>query len=130
MNQPKPTYPDFEVKYKSLLGDIDFFHDVLKNKDNPDIIKMQGWEFNWLETIYVRQGRYKDVDGKVVYDTEGYGIGSSGLLKMIAFIFPQSQTINFFAKHFDVQYHWSKIKIDIAHPLAGTEFKGINIVVK
>jgi hypothetical protein len=118
-----------QIKYQCGLGDIDFFHDLIEWKGNPNIVKRQGWEFNFGEIFYYRKGKYEDPEGLVFYKTAGYGIGIAGLLKLTK-IFSQNQNIKFFANHLDIQYHWSEIEIPPSSPLYGTEFKGINLVIK
>lgn len=126
----KRSAPGDRIEYQSGIGDIRFFHDLIEWKANPVIIKRGGWEINLGETFYFREGKYDDPEGLVFYKTTGYGIGITGLLKLGAEIFSQNQTIKFLADHVDIQYHWSKMKIAPWHPLYGTEFKGINLVIK
>jgi hypothetical protein len=119
-----------KVKYQSGLGDIDFYHDVIQGRANPKITQKRGWEINCLEIFYYREGKYDDHDGKVYYDTKGYGVSLTGLIKFTSILFPRNQTIKFFAEHVDFQYHWSEIEIEAEHPLAGTKFKGFNLVIR
>lgn len=125
----KRVSPGNKIEYQSGLGDIDFFHDLIEWKGNPNIVKRQGWELNFGEIFYYRKGKYEDPEGQVFYKTTGYGIGITGLLKLTR-IFSQNQTIKFFSDHLDIQYHWSEIETPSGSPLYGTEFKGINLVIK
>jgi hypothetical protein len=118
-----------QIKYQSGLGDIDFFHDLIEWKSNPNIVKRQGWELNFGEIFYYRKGKYEDPEGQVFYKTTGYGIGIAGLLKLTQFV-STNQTLKFFVDHFDIQYHWSEIEISPINPLYGTKFKGLNLVIK
>jgi len=122
--------PDYKLKYQKGLGDIDFYHDLIQWKPNPIIITKQGWEVNCLETFYFREGDYNDLDGKVIYQTKGYGVGIAGLLQFASILFPGNDSIKFFVEHIDLQYHWSEMESAVGHPLEGTKFKGINLVIK
>ena len=122
--------PDYEIKYQTGLGDIDFCHDLIEWKPNPIIIKKEGWEINCLETFYFREGEYNDPEGKVIYQTTGYGVGIAGLFQLASILFPTNESIKFFANHVDVQYHWSEMETAAGHPLEGTKFKGINLVIR
>jgi len=122
--------PDFKVEYQGLMGDINFVNDLICWKPNEKIVKMQGWQLNCLETFYYRKGSYDDPDGKVQYKTTGYGFGLAGLLNLGRIVFPENNTIKFIAEHIDIQYHWSEMEIEVEHPLHGTQFKGINLVIK
>ena len=119
-----------EIKYQWGLGDIDFFHDLIGGKSNPNIFTKEGWELNLLETFYYREGEYNDTGEKVNYQTTGYGVGIAGLLKFAATLFPGNESLQFFAEHIDLQYHQSELDIEDDHPLAGTKYKGINLVIR
>jgi hypothetical protein len=115
--------------YQSGLGDIDFFHDLFGGK-NASITQMRGWQINFLEVVYLQQGRYEDLDGQVRYTTRGIGVGLAGWLKLVSRFFPESRTLRLVTDHFDLQYQWSKFEIENDHPLTGTRFTGLNLVIK
>jgi hypothetical protein len=122
--------PDYDREYQSLLGDINVWQDLVQNKTNKNITKTYGWQLNCLEFFSIRKGKYNDLGNEVVYETEGFGISSAGLFKLLAYVFSNNKTINMFAKHTELQFHLSKAKAQPFHPLAGTEFKGINIIFR
>lgn len=121
--------PDYTIRYQIGLGDIHFFHDLFGGK-NPSIVQMRGWEINCLEVIYLQHGRYENPDGLIDYKTKGVGIGLAGWLKLMSQFFPANRTIKFVTDHFDLQYQWSEFIIAEDHPLAGTKFRGVNLIIR
>jgi hypothetical protein len=122
--------PDYDQEYQSLLGDINVWQDLVQNKTNKNITKTYGWEINLLEFISLRKGKYNDPDGLVKYNTEGFGLSSMGWFKLLFSFFPNEKYYKLFANKIDIQLHWSKVNISGCHPLAGTEFNSINIIIK
>lgn len=120
---------DNSVEYQTGFGDIHFFHDLFGGK-NASIIQMRGWQINFLEIVSLQQGRYEDLEGQVRYTTRGIGVALAGWLKLASQLFPESRTLRLVTDHFDLQYQWSKLEIENGHPLAGTKFKGINLILK
>lgn len=116
------------VEYQSGLGDIHFFSDLFGGK-NACIIQMRGWQVNFLDIVSLQQGRYEDLDGRVRYTTRGIGVGLAGWLKLASQLFPKNRTLRLVTNHFDLQYQWSKFQIENDHPLAGTKFRGLNLIL-
>ncbi|MCI0692680.1 hypothetical protein L0337_11840 [candidate division KSB1 bacterium] len=118
------------VTYAKLLGDIDIWNHVIRGKSGATIITKRGWELRLFEIFSYQQGRHEDALGKVYYDTEGIGLGLSGVLKAIWHLSPQSENsgvIAFLTNHLDIQYHSSNLNAGEGHPLGKTKFRGISV---
>jgi len=121
-----------KVSYAGLLGDIDFWDNVILRKGNSRIVTKKGWELNLFELLSLRNGRYEDPLGRVSYDTDGIGFSLLGVLKAIRHLNPQlkdNAVLTFLTSHVDVQYNRSDLSTTEGHPLNGTKFKGISISV-
>ena len=118
------------VTYDGLLGDIDFWDNVILRKGNSGIVTKKGWELSLFEFLSLRNGRYEDPLGKVSYDTDGIGFSLLGVLKAIRHLNPElkgNAVLNFLASHVDIQYNRSSLKAVEGHPVDGTKFQGIGI---
>jgi hypothetical protein len=76
--------PGRPFEYVSGLHDIRFFRDVIWGKANDKVITKHGYELGFYDFYFVRKGRYEDVEGNVVYDTEGYGINYLQPIKILS----------------------------------------------
>jgi hypothetical protein len=79
--------PDYSKKYASGLHDIRFFKDVIEGRTNPRVITKHGYETGVLDFLYFREGRYVDLDGQLIYKTEGYGINYTRPFRLLASAF-------------------------------------------
>ena len=122
--------PDGIFTYKGWFGDIGFFDNVIKGNLKKNVVIKRGWELNLFEFISLRGGRYEDRAGSVLYDADGFGIRSSGLLKIAFILNPRlksNSVLSFMGNHVDVQYNTSKFNAARGHPLDGTKFKGVRV---
>ncbi len=95
-------------EYRSGVGDINFFQDVLWGKSNSRIQKRTGWEVNLGELFSYRRGKLEDQEGNRVYQTEGYGIQLRGFFKFIAYSSQAIQEQPIFQwvfNHIDLRYN-------------------------
>jgi len=126
-------FPDGSWEYKSGVGDIQFFENLVQGKSNPDIFKMKGWQYNFFDLIYIRNGSYKDPGGKVFHKTEGLGIRPTGIfniLNYLGFSTDSNRLFYLLTHHVDIQYNESKWGASSGHPLDGTKFKSITLTLK
>jgi hypothetical protein len=117
-----------EIDYAGLVGDIDFWDNVILRKGNADIIAKKGWKLSFFEILAIRGGHY-DEPGRLSYDTEGFGFSFHGVLKAIRYFNPKLQDdslLNFLYNHIDIQFESSKLEGSF---LGGTEFQGITLSV-
>jgi len=122
--------PQGSITYKGWLGDIGFFDNVIKGNSKNDIVTKRGWELNLLEFISLRRGRYEDNAGRVFYDTDGFGLRSTGVFRIVFILNPRLKSnsiLSFMGSHVDVQYNTSKFNASPGHPLDDTKFKGVRV---
>ena len=120
--------PTGNITYQGVFSDIGLFDNVITGNSKPGIETSRGWELNILELISLRHGRYEDAGGAVFYDTDGFGLRSSGLFKIAFILVPQLKSnaiLSFLGNHVDVQYN--KFTAGPGHLLDGTKFKGVRV---
>ena len=121
-------------KYRTGLADIHPFDNLIRGRGNNSAIRHKGYEINLFDFVTFRKGSYEDMEGQVSYQTEGIGFSLSGVLKVLQFSMLRTSTpgfIGFLTKHLDIQYHESSWDFGIYwHPLYGTRFKGMTIMIK
>jgi len=118
------------ITYEEGFGKIGFFDNVIAGNSNSGIETNRGWELNILELISLRYGRFEDPGGAVFYDTDGFGLRSTGLFKIAFILNPRLKSnsiLSFLGNHVDVQYNTSKFNAGRGHPLDGTKFKGVRV---
>jgi hypothetical protein len=120
-------------EYQDGLGDIDFFREVISGKTNSETIKKKGWEFDILEIVSLRGGRFEeDVNrGNRNFSTSGYGVRLAGILKFFRSVeSPDTDSVlRFLVDHVDVRYNHSEYQTDAGQPLANTRFDAFTVVL-
>lgn len=110
-----------EFKPKSTSIDIcrftylkDRYTPVIDGKKYPDSADdMSGYELGILETYQKRGGNYRDEDGELNFDTEGYTIRTDGIFKLTRIIseyFDYDSGLNRALPHLSFSYTSSKEK--------------------
>ncbi len=122
-------YSKISYQFGLGLGNIDLY-DLILGRSNSEVTQMKGWEISWLETFYLRHGRYNNPEREFSYKTIGYDFGLNGLFKVCLSFFPQNRALNYLLQHVEIQYNWSEINIEADHPLSGTKFTGFNFIIK
>jgi hypothetical protein len=113
--------PNGESGYSSgLRGDIRVFHDFVLGKANPNIVKLDGWEFGLLEALYVRAGYHEDQEGLVFYRTSGFGLRFAGVYKSLVFFSGLSPQPDDLLGHIDFGYDLSRYNAQPNHPVDET----------
>jgi hypothetical protein len=113
--------PGRPFEYASGLHDIRFFRDVLWGKANDKVITRHGYELGFYDFYFVRKGRYEDVEGHVVYDTEGYGIDYLQPIKIFAGLL-RLDDHPFIRLISNVRFEKNYSKYGLGSPLFNTEF--------
>lgn len=117
-------------EYRTGLGDIQFFENVLLGKAAPNAGLRRGWQLQVGEMMYLRGGSV-DSPG-LQYETSGYTLRLGGLFKMIMMISPEMRKAEWFrilADLLDFQYTSAKYSSG-SSPIRDTSFQGINIVLR
>lgn len=121
------------IHYTGMWDNIDLWDNVVRGKGAPLLISKTGWELGFLETLYLRRGRYDDPAGAVHYTTKGFGLSLSGALKLFRLYEGdggRSSGLGFIARHLDVVYDSSRYEINALQPLSGTKFTSLRISVR
>ncbi len=125
-------YNNGAFSYRSGVGDIRFWDDVVIGKYNAAITSRRGWELQLGEFFAWREGfveRPND-DG---YGTSGFSFSVGGVLKLLCvFDRPLQEDDSWFGfviDHFDLQFHSAQQKAGRAVQLADS-FQSLNLVVK
>ncbi len=122
-------------KYRSGLGDINFFNEVVLGKINPETIMKSGWEIGILEFLYIRRGRFEEAEhrGNRKFNTDGFTVRFAGLANLLrSNTTPKtnSNVFGFILNHIDIQYNESNINTDEPHhPLDKTRSKSFNLSI-
>jgi hypothetical protein len=116
--------------YISGTGDISFSDNVLGGKSGEKIWVRKGWQFQIAEALYIRGGSL-DAPG-LKYETSGFGIQLSGLLKVFLALAPELREGSWVAhlvEDFDIQYQTASYS-GTSSAIDNTSFKGFNLVLK
>lgn len=119
-----------QFTYEGGVGEIDFTKNVLKSNADANVINSRGWELSVLNIISIRRGRRKDPDGKVFYDTSGFGISFINILRLAGLLNAGLNENTFFdliSDHVDIQYDHSSLDAQAGTPLDDVTFSGFAI---
>ena len=117
---------DEEQRYQQgLLGDIDFKKHILDGDGDENVTIHKGVELNLFDIYYYRKGDLIDIGGSNVYNTEGYGINISNLIRLFQFA-----PINELLDYFDLSYNHSKTLAEQGEPKADTSFSELTLSFK
>lgn len=121
------------IKYSSGFKDIDFIENVLLGKSNAKIITNNGWELGFAEIFYWRKGDYQDFEGKVKFDTDGWGINFMQPIRLLLDFTNfkiENGIFRAIIENLDIEFHRSKFSAPDGHPLDNTEFNGLSLKLK
>jgi hypothetical protein len=107
--------------YQPSFGDINIGRNILGIKGDDKVYAQTGFKIELLETallLYGHSGRSYGLS-----PTNGYGIRSRGLFKVIANN-SKNRVINFLAEHLDITYYSSTYNVDTPVEIS---FKGLQI---
>ena len=122
-----------QLEYRSGLGDINFFKEVILGKGNKETEKLKGWELNFYETVYLYGGSFTEDPerGGRNFTTGGYAIRLSGMLKTIVIFEPEvfeNKFMKYLLNHIDIKFNKSTINAGESWtPLVGTKYYSLNI---
>jgi len=124
--------PDGSWWYLSGLNDIKFIDDILLGKGNGHAITKKGWEYGIGDFFFIRRGGYEDMEGKVVYNTKGWGVSFVQPFRNLSVFRSLASTGILYRLlwSLDLEYHESSWVTTEWHPLTGTFFKGLVIKLR
>lgn len=97
-NSSKPS------EYQSFLGDIDIWDNLVLLNSNNKVVVHKGHTLNLFETLTLTSGSFSGRGYHTTVGTSGYGLSSEGLLKIVSSN-SDSSLLNYFAKHFAIEYY-------------------------
>jgi len=89
--------------YQSFLGDIDIWDNLVLLNPNDKVVIHKGHTLNLFETLTLTSGSFVGKGYPTTVGTSGYGISSEGLAKILSGTM-DSSFLNYFAKHFVIEY--------------------------
>ncbi len=123
---------DGTFDYKSGLGDIQFWDDVVLGKSNVLVTSRRGWQVQVGEFFSWRAGS-AETPGDIRYTTYGYSICLGGILKFIDWVnhYPDTDRswIGFLMAHIDLQFHYATYDQSTSGAGSPTA-QSLNLVVK
>lgn len=129
---PGDTVYTNQYSYRSDLGSVEPWNNLVLGKWNGEIALQKGWEIQFAECLYFRGGSNTDV-GYLVYKTHGASYHLNGFLKLLASLSiwnPQDGWGAYILNHFDLQYNSSEYTSNVNSAINGTKFSSINFVLK
>jgi hypothetical protein len=118
--------------YRSGLGKIGIFENIVGGKLSDDVGLRAGGQVDIGEVLAIRWGRVqRDVFTSGTYETQGYSIRLTGLLKGAAALFEDDvpDVMRFLRDHIDFEYHFAKYQVqDGVYPLDA--FSGLTFVLR
>jgi hypothetical protein len=123
---------DGSFDYKSGLGDIQFWDNVVLGKHTESVTLRRGWQVQVGEFFSWREGSVES-PGRSPYTTSGYSICLAGVLRCVhgvsQSLIPNGSWLEFAMGHFDLQFH--SAKYDQPTPAEGrATASSLNLVVR
>ena len=115
-----------DYRYEYPLSDINLINDLLFGESNDRIQKRRGFEIGLLELFYLRRGSFEHTGDHVRYETSGFGIRLSGVLKLAEHFGNAKWT-----DRFDVEYSESSFTQYGEYPAYdGLTYRQISLFIK
>ncbi len=117
-----------KIEYQKGFGDINFLRNVVQSKSDSGITIYRGNEWTVFGAFTLRTGFEKNISGRIIMDTHGYGYRLSGLFYILHWATRQ-KIYDILLNHIDFRYDYSIYKTDPGHPLEDTEFEAWTLTV-
>ncbi len=108
-----------QTRYLSGFNDIDLIDNIILGKGNSDIITNKGWEVGIGDIFFIRAGYYEDIEGRVIFDTNGLGINFVQPIRLLLELTNQkieNEFLNKIVYNVDIEYHHSEYDCEPGHP--------------
>jgi hypothetical protein len=92
-----------KIDYKGIFGGIKPFKNLFAGKSGKDILLRKGFSAEIGETLTLSTGGF-DGEGYTNMKTDGYGIRTKGVFKILNTLFPQ-ESFSYILEHFDIKYY-------------------------
>ncbi|MFC2088875.1 hypothetical protein ACFLSX_04675 [Calditrichota bacterium] len=114
-----------KIEYQDLMGDIDFFDNVIAGKSSENVDIFHGWRLRIVDTFQYSIGRIESNGYFEFKESTGILVSSKGLLIWLSGNI-EDNTLKYIADHFIFEYAWSKYNSDNEY-YDNTEYKGIQL---
>lgn len=122
-----------QTRYFSGFNDINFIDNIILGKANSDIITNKGWELSIGDIFFIREGYYEDIEGRVIFDTNGFGINFVQPIRLLLGLTNQiikNEFLNKVVYNIDIEYNHSEYDCEFGHPLSDTNFDGVTLKLR
>ncbi len=117
---------NLDVKYQTLIGDIDIFRHIISLKSDDNVVVHKGHFINLFETLSLSTGRY-DGRGFDNFKTSGLVVSSERIFRLIGSQL-DNEYLKYFFNNFSIEY--SEAKINITPFNYDVRFSGITLRLK
>jgi len=115
--QAQREVEDFLIKrdvtgysYQTVLSDLNVIDNFILGKSRNGIITKTGLELELLSALSISRGKYRDNQGRLTFNTFGFGVDFGGFFRLLPFWDPSSQSsaiVKFFQKS-HLRYQFSR----------------------
>ena len=97
-----------DIKYDGMLGEIDFFDNLIRLKSNDNVVIHKGHSIRFVETVTILSGSFSGRGYERGIKTNGLIISSLGFFKWLGAI-SGDNILRFIANHIELRYVSSSI---------------------
>jgi hypothetical protein len=97
-----------DIKYDGMLGEIDFFDNLIRLKSNDNVVIHKGHSIRFVETVTILRGSFSGRGYSRGVKTNGLIVSSSGFFKWLSAI-SEDNILRFIANHIELRYVSSSI---------------------
>ncbi|MBN1397014.1 MAG: hypothetical protein JXA06_03180 [Bacteroidetes bacterium] len=116
--------------YRNIFGDLSLGKHIIQGKLTDAVKISQGWQIGLGEILYIREGSFNG-GGFDHISTDGWGISTSGLIKIIKLVAEDNSLITQLIEHFNIHYDESSYSTnDSYNPLNSTKFSSLSLFIK
>ena len=104
----RTDYYSSEPKYQGMFGDIDVVDNLIGLNPSNQVIVHKGHILNLFETFTLISGRYTGGGYSEIRKSNGYGISSEGVSKLISAL-TESEAVDYIARHIAIDFYSTKL---------------------
>ena len=122
----------YESIYKDgYVENISIKNHIIDGIAEEDVIIHNGYEITLFDCIYIRDGKYVDIEGYIEVDTDGFGIDLGGVLKVGSYLIDSPSLRDMkLLKYINLHYNLSNYNAETGHPLDNISFDELTVTIK